>query len=147
MRKKWVMRLVTMVKPYKDKTLAKAYKNLKAAQSRLDINILYWRKTYFAIAAFILMIVLFVASVTTGYVNAWNSVQSSGIISGNNWSPEEEEMLHAMDEEYFNVPHAAEEDLNEWVKTHSRGLSNTQIEDQVKRLQEKLLRVIISLGG
>lgn len=137
MRKKWVLRIVTAVKPYKDAALAKAFKALKSAQSRLDINYLYWRKFYFATISFIAMLLVCIASVITGYSNAYNSIASAGIMSGNRWSAEEEEMLHAMDATYFSVPRAAEEDLEEFVKENTSGLSKTQIEEQVTRLQEK----------
>jgi ribosomal protein L29 len=137
-KKKWVQTVATALQPRDDKSLARDLKLLKGAQSRLDIKYLYWRKFYFSVGAFSATLIILIASLIIGYNNTYNSVVTSGIMSGSTLTDKETEQLKALDEMYFSQKRdMTDEELEDFVKQNTPGLKSARREEQVERIRQK----------
>lgn len=137
-KKRWVQIVATALQPRSDKNLAKDLKLLKSAQSRLDIKYLYWRKCYFTVGAFLATLIILITSVIVGYNNVYNSVVTSGIMSGSTLTEKELESLRALDEMYFSQKRdMTDEELEEFVKQNVKGLKSARRAEQVERIRQK----------
>lgn len=132
-----VRKLISFIKPKNGKSYEKIIKLLKASMSRMNIDYIYLKKFYFSISAFICSIAVIVSSLFIGYIFTWNNVDDTGLISSNNFSQEEIELLKAMDNKYFNMPPMDDESLAAFIRESYPSIKSNRIDDQIKRIREK----------
>lgn len=136
--KKIVRKIVAKIKPNDLRTLDKVQKLLKEAQSRITIDILYFRKFYFCILTFLLSMIITIASCVVGTTFAMNNYESSSI-GAEPLTERELEIVKQLDELYFHLDEPIKDanDLRTFIDENTRGLSRSVKDQQLQRIRAK----------
>lgn len=135
--KKKIRMLVKLIEPVKLKSLNKKFTLLKKSMTRLNLDYLYLRKTYFLIFTFFALLLVVFISLSLGKDFARNNVMEASLMSAAELSKAEIDLLRAMDETYLASQSMSEDEMRALIKTTMPGIRDYEMEAQVKRLYDK----------
>lgn len=112
--------------------------SLKKSLSRKGIEHLYTEKVVWAIAGFIVAVIATYSSVSLGRQFVTTSTQQLGLVATDEMNRFTKEQILGFDEAYFNRTHDwNQEEALEICRSHMPGLTDLQMLDQIKRVQDK----------
>lgn len=130
---------IRKILPRKHKVVVKKQELMRASLSKLTLDYLYLRKTYYAVGAFILSFILTFVYINTGKVAVLSNVTGSSMTGTNSLSVEEEEMLSIIDQqflgEFLETPSRAE--IGEFIDREMSFVAAHSVEEQITRLESK----------
>lgn len=130
-------RFIRTITP-KNKAKLKVENNLKNAISRMTLDQFYMKKVVSAVVTFSLAILCIISAVTLGKEFVTSSTQQLSVISTDEMKGYTKDTILAMDNLYLKDPSSYnDQQLNDLVSSNMSGLSDLQIQDQVKRLKTK----------
>ena len=119
----------------------KAYlkeKKLKSVLSHMSLEQLYTKKLACAALALILSLITAVSTVSLGRDFAETSTQQLSLVATNEMNEYEAQSIRALDKTFLEREGEwGEAELKALIKSYMPGLSDLQVLDQVKRLQDK----------
>lgn len=116
----------------------KVEKALKEAISRMSMEHLYMKKVLYALCAFVLSLTCIMSSISLGSDFIRNSTQQLSLVATNEMSKYSEESIRKMDETYLANPDSFnDQQIESLVRAYMPGLSDLQVQDQIKRLKDK----------
>ena len=128
---------VKLIEPVKLKSLDKKLTLLKKSMTRQNLDYLYLRKTYFAVFTFFALLFVVFVSLSLGKEFARNNVMEASLMSANELTKAEIQLLRSMDETYLASQAMAEDEMRSLIKSTIPGIRDYEIDAQVKRLYEK----------
>jgi len=135
--KKKIRMLVKLIEPEKLKSLNKKFTLLKKSMTRQNLDYLYLRKTYFSIFTFFALLFVVFISLSLGKEFARNNVMEASLMSANELSEAEKDLLRSMDETYLASQSMSEDEMRALIKTTMPGIRDYEMDTQVKRLYDK----------
>lgn len=137
LEKPFFKRVIHNITP-KNKARAKVELNLKTALSRMSVEHLYAKKLLVAFITLCLAIVTAISTISLGREFILTSTQELSLVATNNKTEYELNAIRAMDEKYLADPDSFNrQQVEDLVKTSLPGLSDLQVQDQIKRLESK----------
>lgn len=122
----------------KNRARAKVEAGLKDAISRMTVEHLYLKKTLFMFAAFFVTLITIYSSVQLGADYVRDSTQQLSLVATNEMDTFTEKAILDMDYMYLADPSKFnDQQMTEMVTSAMPGLSDLQIQDQVKRMHTK----------
>ena len=116
----------------------KIEKRLKSALSRKGLDHLYTEKVVWAVAAFIIAIIVTSSMVSLGRDFTMNSTQQLSLVATDEMKGYTREQILELDYSYFNRDREwTDEEFRETVKASMPSLTDLQVLDQVKRIKDK----------
>ena len=122
----------------KNKKAYRKKKQLKDALSKMDLDILYTKKVVLMALVFFASILVSISVVELGRDYLMTCTRQMSLVATNEMDEYAPEVIQEMDEQYmYSNPPMAEEELTELVKSTMPSLTDLQVIDQVKRIQDK----------
>lgn len=123
----------------KNKARAQMETKLKHALSRMTVEQFYLKKVVFGVFLFSLTLLGSITTVSLGKEYIQDSTQQLSLVATNEMESFTEEAIRTLDGIYLKNPEKYErvEDATALVQTYMPGLSDLQLQDQVKRLKDK----------
>lgn len=119
----------------------KAYflkRKLKDALSKMDVEHFYTKKVVFLGAALIFSLIASVSINSLGKEFLKNNTQQMSLVASSEMDDYSKEQIQALDNRYIYAdPEPSEEELTTMVKSAMPSLTDLQVIDQVKRIQDK----------
>lgn len=132
-----IKQMVYNVSP-KNKARVKLEYRLKNALSRMTPEQYKLKKLLYGFAGFTLALLCAMSTISLGRDFIENSTQQLSLVATGEMSEYEQKAIEQLDKKYLASPALySDEDIKAMVQTAMPGLSDLQIQDQVKRLQSK----------
>jgi hypothetical protein len=132
-----IKRFIHNITP-KNKKGKRVEKNLKEALSRMSIDQFYLKKLTFAGVAVVITILCAMSTISLGRDFLQNSTQQLSLVATKEMDKFSKQAIANMDNKYMSNPESFNKiQMKELVKTSMPGLSDLQVQDQIKRLQDK----------
>ncbi|ROR31740.1 hypothetical protein EDD66_101358 [Mobilisporobacter senegalensis] len=139
-RYKLIFKFMKNISP-KNRKRFRLENKLRNAFSKKTVEELYLEKLTYALLGFVILITTFISSITIGRNFILNNVQSLSMLASDEMNAYEEEDILAMDNEYIANRDTGyiyeEEDLKTLIISTMPELTDLQISDQMKRLEDK----------
>ncbi len=138
LEKNVIKKFVLTITPKNKKALRLKMK-LKNALSLQTVEIFYLKKVIYGAITYILALLCVVSTITLGKEYIRNSTQQLSLVATNEMDSYKHEDILKLDDTYLSDPdkYVEEEKLKGLIKSYMPGLSDLQVIDQVKRLQDK----------
>ena len=137
LRNKTIKNIVNTIVPKGRKAYLKE-KKLKSVLSHMSLEQLYTKKLACAAFALILSLITAVSTVSLGRDFAETSTQQLSLVATNEMNEYEAQSIRALDKTFLEREGEwGEAELKALIKSYMPGLSDLQVLDQVKRLQDK----------
>ena len=137
LRNKTIKNIVNTIVPKGRKAYLKE-KKLKSVLSHMSLEQLYTKKLACAALALILSLITAVSTVSLGRDFAETSTQQLSLVATNEMNEYEAQSIRALDKTFLEREGEwGEAELKALIKSYMPGLSDLQVLDQVKRLQDK----------
>lgn len=135
---KWIRKFIYNLTP-KNKQREGVEIKLKHSLSRMSVEQYYLKKVIMAVFLFAITLLASVTTVSLGKDYITNSTQQLSLVATNEMEKFSPEAIRTLDDTYLANPEkfARAEDAQALVQTYMPGLSDLQIQDQVKRLKDK----------
>lgn len=131
-----VLKFIKSITP-KNKKEFLLKKKLKDALSLQTVEIFYLKKVIYGATTFILALLCVTSTITLGKEYIRNSTQQLSLVATNDMDGYEESAIRELDEKYLENPNISEEQHKSLIQGAMPGLSDLQILDQIKRMQDK----------
>ncbi len=145
-RDPWVLKLlenrvinniVSNIVP-KGRKAYKAEKKLKSVLSKMNIKQLYAKKLVFSACALVLSVVTAISTISLGKEFIRTSTQQLSLVASNEMDEYSAEAIRTLDKIYLESEREfGEEELKLLIKTYMPNLSDLEVIDQQKRLEDK----------
>lgn len=132
-------RLIKDIAP-KNKARFKVQRNLKLALSRMTVEEFYAKKLISGALAFILAVVTIFSTTSLGREFIRTSTQELSLVATQDKTGFQEQAIRNLDNEYFanrELYDTNQVAMNDLIKKHLPSLTDLQVQDQIKRLQNK----------
>lgn len=111
---------------------------LKSSLSRMSVEHFYLKKCLYGVAFFILSILVTVSAINLGRDFVWTSTQQLSLIASDTLSKYPKETIRRLDETFLrNAENLNDRQIEALVKEYLPGLTDLEVNDQVKRLKDK----------
>ena len=132
-----IKQMATNISP-KNKKRAKLELNLKHSISRMSVEQFYLKKAITMLSAFFITIITIFSSVQLGEQFLRTSTQQLSLVATNEMDNFTEQAIQEMDSIYLANPVGFnDQQMTDMVTSYMPGLSDLQIQDQVKRMKTK----------
>jgi hypothetical protein len=137
LEKPFIRRMIHNITP-KNKKGDKVRKSLKDSLSKMTLDQLYLKKVGFAVVAFALACLCATSTLSLGRDFIEHSTQQLSLVATGEMSKYETAAIENLDKTYLASPNAySDSQIEGMVRKAMPGLSDLQIQDQVKRLKDK----------
>lgn len=111
---------------------------LRHSLSKMSIEHFYAKKVIFSVVGFSVILIMLASATSLGRDFAINSTQSLSLIATDEMDGYTKDQILALDRKYLEDPERYNEvEATNLVKAHMSGLTDLQVQDQVKRLETK----------
>lgn len=131
-----IKKFVMVITP-KNKKEALLKKKLKNALSLQTVEIFYLKKVIYGGLTFVLSLLCVMSTITLGKEFIRNSTQQLSLVATNEMDAYDQKAIRALDEKYLENPDITEEQHKALIKGAMPGLTDLQVIDQIKRMEDK----------
>lgn len=135
-----ILKFVKVIAPKNKKELL-LKKKLKNALSLQTVEIFYLKKALYAGLVFILSLLCVFSTITLGKEFIKTSTQQLSLVATNEMDEYATEAIRKLDEKYLENPDISEEQHKALIKGSMPGLSDLQVLDQIKRMNDKRVSI------
>lgn len=134
---KKISKIVSNMIP-KNKSRVRVIGQLKEALSKKTLEEFYVSKFVMAVTAFMMALLIMYSSVNIGYAYVSQSTQQLALVPSNEMDAYSPESIRELDNKYIQSGgNMDREELKSNIRSHMPGLTDLQVEDQMKRIQDK----------
>lgn len=135
-QKKW-RRAVRMILPQNMKTLTKKVAAIRGSLSRLTVEHLYLSKLFYAVAGFLITLILLLSAIYLGRAFESANIERASLMQVAPYSLEEEEKIRQLDKYYLKTTEMSEDELREELKNVLPRLKEERQEEEIQRMVKK----------
>lgn len=137
LEKRWIRKIVHNITPKNNKGRLVS-NSLKEALSKMTLDQLYVKKVTFALIAFVLACLCATSTITLGRDFIEHSTQQLSLVATGEMDQYEKAAIEKLDATYLATPdNYTDVQIDSLVRNYMPGLSDLQVQDQVKRLKDK----------